>query len=154
MVKNIIYTAWQWTWGVIQTMAGAVLYLKHYKRRHYNFHGACVTVWSSKSSVSLGKFIFLSDDPFCFYKEKRAEYTFEEFNEQLLVHEYGHTIQSLILGPLYLIVIGAPSMLWSFLPVFVRMREKGCSYFDAYCESTANTLGELVTRKKSIGRPI
>ncbi len=152
MNKNIIFTVGQWTWGFIQTIVGAALYIKCYKNIHYNFHGACVTVWNSKSSVSLGKFIFLSDDPFFFYEKKRESYTFEEFNEQLLVHEYGHTIQSLILGPFYLIVIGAPSMIWSFFPAFVKMREKGCSYFDAYCEYTANTLGELVTGKKSIGR--
>lgn len=35
--------------------------------------------------------------------------------QTLLVHEYGHTIQSMILGPLYLIVIGIPSTLWGFL---------------------------------------
>ncbi len=154
MIKSIIYTIWQWTWGIVQTAAGAMLYVKNRKSMNYNYHGACVTVWKSKSSVSLGKFIFLSDDPFFFYEEQKKKYSLEEFNEQLLVHEYGHTIQSLILGPLYLLVIGAPSSIWSFLPVFVKMREEGVSYFDAYCESTANTLGEWVTKHKSIGSPL
>lgn len=151
---KMIYTMWQWSWGFLQTVAGATLYLKYlHKTPHYNFYGACITVWSSKSSVSLGKFIFLSDDPFCFYEKEKETYSFEKFNEMLLVHEYGHTIQSLILGPLYLIVIGAPSMLWSFLPVFAKIREQGVSYFDIYCEKWANKLGEKVTGKESIGYP-
>lgn len=31
--------------------------------------------------------------------------------DHLLVHEYGHTLQSIILGPFYLLVIGLPSIL-------------------------------------------
>lgn len=154
MLKSIMYILWQWSWGILQTALGFVLFIKYRKCKHYNYHGACVTVWSSKSSVSLGQFIFLSDDPFCYYQDQKKKYTFDEFNEQLLIHEYGHTIQSLILGPLYLLIIGLPSMLWSFLPVCARMREQGVSYFDFYCESSANALGEWVTKKKSIGNPL
>ncbi len=32
-------------------------------------------------------------------------------HDHLLVHEYGHTLQSLILGPFYLLLIGIPSVL-------------------------------------------
>lgn len=32
-------------------------------------------------------------------------------DEETLKHEYGHSIQSKILGPLYLIVIGLPSLM-------------------------------------------
>ena len=34
------------------------------------------------------------------------------------INEDDHTIQSLIFGPLYLIVMGIPSTLWGFLPYF------------------------------------
>ena len=33
--------------------------------------------------------------------------------EEDIKHEHGHQIQSLILGPLYLLVIGLPSLLWA-----------------------------------------
>jgi len=33
----------------------------------------------------------------------------DEIEQRTLVHEYGHTIQSIILGPLYLLIIGIPS---------------------------------------------
>ena len=36
----------------------------------------------------------------------------EEYKKTVSVHEYGHTIQSLILGPLYLFVVGIPSFVW------------------------------------------
>ena len=57
--------------------------------------------------------------------------------------EYGHTLQSLLLGPLYLIVIGAPSWLWCNLPPMRRLRkEKGIPYDAAYMERWATAWGE------------
>jgi hypothetical protein len=74
---------------------------------------------------------------------------------ELLVHEYGHTIQSLIFGPAYLLFVGIPSIAWSFVPVFVKKREREqISYFSAYPERWANHLGERVTGDKSIGEPV
>lgn len=64
----------------------------------------------------------------------------------VLVHEYGHTIQSMILGPLYLFVIGIPSCIWAFTPYFQKLRSKGkYSYYDFYPEKWANYLGSKVT---------
>lgn len=153
MIKKVLYTVWQWTWGIVQTLLGFGLFIRYRKYRHYNYHGACVTVWNSKSSISLGQFIFLTDDPFFYYESQKATHSFDEFNKGLLVHEYGHTVQSLIFGPFYLFVIGIFSLSWSYLPVFAKMRKNGMSYFDLFCESNANKLGEWVTKEKSIGRP-
>lgn len=33
-------------------------------------------------------------------------------SEKTIKHEYGHQLQSYILGPLYLLIIGLPSGLW------------------------------------------
>lgn len=75
----------------------------------------------------------------------------KELSQRLLVHEYGHTIQSLILGPFYLIVIGIPSTLWGFLPFLNEKRKnEGLSYFSFYTEKWANCLGEKVTGEKSM----
>jgi hypothetical protein len=58
-------------------------------------------------------------------------------------------VQSLILGPLFLPVMGIPSFLWCNLPVCRRMRkEKGLSYYRFYPESTANRLGAWATGEK------
>ena len=66
-----------------------------------------------------------------------------------MVHEYGHTIQSLILGPLYLIVMGIPSALWAAFGSKKR-REKQIPYGAFFTEKWANQLGEWVTGEKSI----
>ena len=125
---------------MIQSTAGFVTFLLNIREKHSFYHGAVVTEWKLKSSVSLGMFIFVTKFPG------------EDFKRMITVHEYGHTIQSLILGPLYLLVIGAPSALWAGIPAFSRMRRRRqMSYYRFYPERWANHLGEKVTKEKSMG---
>ena len=129
-LKKHAYTAAQWTWGLPQTLIGAALYAAHRKDDHFDYRGAKATAWNRDAGISLGKFIFVP---------RRAGGNAEKF---LLEHEYGHTIQSLILGPAYLLVIGLPSFLWANLPCFDRLRAKrGISYYTFYPEIWANRLG-------------
>lgn len=148
-MKIYIYRIWQCTWGILQTFLGLVLFLKHYQNKHYRYHGAVVTVWKSKTSISLGMFVFVTSEPF-FAKKFEGKISVEELSGRLLVHEYGHTIQSLILGPLYLILIGIPSTLWGFL-LGKKRKEKQIPYGAFFTEKWANSLGEYVTGEKSIG---
>jgi hypothetical protein len=149
-MKTIFYCIWQCTWGFLQSLLGLIVFLLHSKDKHYFYHGAVITRWKDKSSVSLGMFVFVTDEPY-FYEKLKDQYSMEELSARLLVHEYGHTIQSLILGPLYLIVIGIPSTLWGFLPNLNRKRkEEQISYFSFFTEKWANVLGEKVTRQKSM----
>lgn len=148
-MKSIIYKIWQCTWGFIQTFAGFAVFLKHLHNKHFWYHGALITVWESRTSVSLGLFVFVTAEPF-FAKKYEGQISVEELSQRLLVHEYGHTIQSLILGPLYLIVIGIPSTLWGFLGGRKR-RDEQIPYGAFFTEKWANHLGEAVTGDKSIG---
>ena len=151
----VLYRILQCTWGLPQTLAGAVYYLLNRQCPHFEYNGAIVTRWSSKSSLSLGMFLFVSDDPFFYYPEYRSKYDEDIFSKMLMVHEYGHTIQSLVFGPFYLLAIGIPSIGWSFWPTFVKKRERErISYFSAYPERWANQLGEKVTGDTSIGEPV
>ena len=128
-LKKHAYTAAQWTWGLPQTLIGAVLYAAHRRDDHFDYRGAKATAWDKDAGVSLGKFIFVP---------RRAGGNAGRF---LLEHEYGHTLQSLILGPFYLLVVGAPSMLWNRLPYFKAKRKRsGKSYYSAPFEKTANIL--------------
>lgn len=54
-------------------------------------------------------------------------------------HEKGHRKQSRTLGPLYLIVIGLPSLIWSALHSSVR-RLRTVDYFSFYTERWADRL--------------
>ena len=128
-LKKHAYTAAQWTWRLPQTLIGAALYAVHRKDDHFDYRGARATAWDRDAGVSLGKFIFVP---------RRAGGNAGRF---LLEHEYGHTLQSLILGPFYLLVVGAPSMLWNRLPYFKSKRRRtGKSYYSAPFEKTANIL--------------
>lgn len=148
--RSILYVFIQCTWGAIQSTLGLVNFLIHFHDRHYFYHGAVISEWSAKSSVSLGMFVFVTKEP-CFYDKLKNEYTMEEISQRLLVHEYGHTIQSLILGPLYLIIIGIPSTLWGFLPGCNKRRKvKNISYFSFFTEKWANHLGEQATGQKAM----
>ena len=147
-MKIVLYRIWQCTWGVLQTVLGLIMFVKYFKNKHYNYHGAVITEWDVHASISLGLFVFIAREEPWFKKFKYRMET-EEIYTRLLVHEYGHTIQSLILGPLYLIVIGIPSTMWAFLFAKKR-RDEQIPYGAFFTEKWANRLGEWVTGEKSI----
>lgn len=68
---------------------------------------------------------------------------------ETIKHEYGHQLQSYILGPLYILVIGLPSGLWCwFIQDWVnKIRKKKnkpeLDYYWFYTESWANKLGKV-----------
>ena len=146
-LKKHVYTAAQWTWGLPQTLIGSVLYFAHRKDRHFDYNGARATVWDRDAGVSLGKFIFVP-------RKARAgmvsspEHAKDLADPFLLEHEYGHTLQSLLLGPFYLLLVGAPSMIWNRLPYFSRKRKRsGKSYYSAPFEKSANYLAAKASKR-------
>jgi hypothetical protein len=81
--------------------------------------------------ISLGPFIFIC--------EKLR-------NERTEKHEYGHSIQSMILGPLYLPIIGIPSFLHaSLFSLYCLLKKKlpKRSYYSFYTEKWADKLGKV-----------
>jgi hypothetical protein len=134
-MRRFLFTLVQLTWGLPQTLLGFIMYLYWLPRTktHYVYHGAIVTEWTAGGGISLGLFVFVSD----------------KARPGVTVHEYGHCIQSLLLGPLYLIVVGVPSYLWANLPALRKLRrEAGRSYYSVYPENWANTLGEWAAKER------
>ena len=144
-VNRVVYWVLQWTWGIVQNLVALVLMAcvraGHPERRPFRFHGAVVVPWGREgASMGMGMFVF-------FGHRERPDAA------RVLVHEYGHTIQSCILGPLYLFVIGLPSVLWAGLPACQRTRrENDVSYFDFYPEAWANYAGARVTHRPAPDR--
>ena len=100
------------------------------------------TVWPLRSSMSLGMFLFLQND----WNPRSYK--------RLLAHEYGHTFQSLLLGPLYLFVIGLPSFIWAGLPTFEKLRRKrGISYSWLYTERWADRNGRIFAKLDPMKEP-
>lgn len=117
-MKTILLHLWQLpqhiaAWLLISMLwpTRCCTYLKAYKNRR-------VYVYPLKRPVCLGQYIFASAND--------ANY------EARIAHEYGHSVQSLILGPLYLIAIGIVSACIPYSSI---------RYYSVYTERWANHLG-------------
>ena len=128
-MKVFLFRLWQWLWGFPQSLLGLIIYLMNRHKPHDTYHGCIVTRWNQRGSLGVGMFLFLGCE-----------------DRRVLVHEFGHSVQSAILGPLFLPIMGFPSFIWCNLPWAKKLRkEKGVSYYRFYPESNANFLGSLVT---------
>lgn len=90
---------------------------------------AKVYLMRAGGGVTLGKYIFIGQA----YQDQG----------EVIKHECGHVKQSKILGPLYLIVIGIPSILHAALNKYIGCCEKHEEgYYHFYTEKWANKLME------------
>lgn len=121
-MKKVIKAIFTWIWCFPQMLIGLIIRIATRAEHHgdhyrYNF---------TQGSVSLGTYIFLCPSHWD--------------DEETLKHEQGHTKQSYILGWLYLIVVGLPSLIWCCC--FDNYRRKhNKSYYEFYTEAWANKLG-------------
>lgn len=136
-MKKVLYIFVQCTWGFFQTFIGLFFFLYNIKCEHRFYRCAIETKWNYRGGLSLGMFIFTPTDKF-------------ENRDLICVHEYGHTIQSLLLGPL-MFFVGVISVIWGDLPYFEKLRrEKGVPYTACFVEAWASKWGELVSKEKAI----
>lgn len=126
--RALFYTV-QFTWGLPVNLVGFLIFLLCKTAHCERFCNSIVTYLPGDcGGLSLGIFIFLS-----------IENTSGRC--RLCVHEYGHTIQCLFLGPLYWLVIVIPSVVWYHL--FSGFRRKHHISYDAlYCERWATAWGK------------
>jgi len=118
--KKILAMIWQ----LPQTWLGAILLIIFGYVETLDYKGKMVYVSERfKGGISLGEVIIVH----------------KEMNMRVVAHEYGHSIQSMYFGPLYLLVIGLPSLFFNILTrVGILKRE---TYYDRYPENWANKLG-------------
>lgn len=119
-MKKVLLYAWQLPQNLVGLIYGKIV--KAIKLGDY--YGARTYYHKYGGSVTLGDYIYL---------DKHA-------GEKTLRHEYGHTMQSKILGWLYLIVIGLPSILHAIV------HTKG-DYYHFYTEKWANKLADKKFKK-------
>ena len=112
-------------WQLPQNLLGLFLVLFLRPEFHIDFRTSRIYYSTEmRGGISLGRYIILRDT--CWEKEGDSE-----------LHEYGHGRQSLFLGPLYLFVIGIPSILWAAW----WNEDRGVSYYSFYTERLADRLG-------------
>ena len=111
----------------------------HITKPHKIYRCAIETQWNNKyAGLSLGPFIFVP----------REE---NEYQGQVRTHEYGHTFQSLMLGPLYAFV-GVVSVGWGSIifPILKGTKKyKDVKYTKCFVEYWASWLGEKITGEKA-----
>jgi len=112
-------------WQLPQNLLGLFLVLFLRPEFHIDFRTSRIYYSTEmRGGISLGRYIILRDT----YWEKEGDSE---------LHEYGHGRQSLFLGPLYLFVIGIPSILWAAW----WNEDRGVSYYSFYTERWADLLG-------------
>lgn len=126
-IRNLILFIWQLPQHLL-----AILYIGYLVMMckdlgvDSRYKQAIVIPCVMRGAVTLGCYVFVG---------LNSEY------KKTVKHELGHTIQSKILGPLYLIVIGIPSITYCGLRrIFPSLRKK--NYYDFYTEKWANNLSE------------
>lgn len=135
VLKEILLYIWQ----LPQNIAGLfmILILTPFMNKDCGYRGGADIYVSSKmrGGVTLGRYIFL--DKF---------YGIYDKYKDVWDHEYGHTRQSMILGPLYLFVIGIPSICWAGLYGTKLFPHTKNGYYRFYTEKWADKLGGVVRK--------
>lgn len=127
-MKKSMWYLLQLTWGIVMNVAGilgaawAILRRRDVIKTSTGTFVFCMG--GSWGAVTLGMFVFC--DQACFY------------DEEVVKHENGHAIQNIILGPLFLFVIGIPSIVHAALHSKVC---KDANYYHFYTEQWASRLG-------------
>lgn len=140
-MKTFLFYLVQWTWGLPVNLVGFIIYLicKLLGRKSEKFGYSWITYlpWN-QGGLSMGLFIFMKGD-----------HPSEMWTYNTRIHEYGHTWQCLLLGPLYYIVIAIPSAVWCNF--FEGYRKKNnVSYYVFYPEKWANAWGQKFSGEKMI----
>ena len=124
---NLIF----WIWCLPQSLLGLILYVFYVLRKKtgsmkkYKLVKIIFVFSGIFSGASLGAFILLNEN-------------FEN-DEKTIKHEYGHTVQGFILGPLYLVIIGLPSFCRN---IWWRIKKlSAIDYYRGYPENWADKLG-------------
>lgn len=159
-MKRLLYIVCmlvQCTWGCVQTVIGFCFFIKFRKCKHRFFRGCIETQWDLPhvSGLSMGLFIFTPREK-CdsFLSDNLTKDEISDSISRCRVHEYGHVIQSLILGP-FMIIPGVISIMWGSMKRYAELRNTyGVPYDFCWVEKWANRLGEKVTGLPSIDKGI
>ena len=133
-MKNILLYIWQ----LPQNIIGGIVLL--FCKLFYGINECIYYIWESNKEtqykyfvckkfpggISLGNHIIVNSD-----------------RDLTVKHEIGHSIQSKYLGPLYLFVIGIPSIVWAGLYGTKLFPYKENGYYEFYTERWAEQLGKV-----------
>lgn len=140
---NTLFYFFRFIWELPQNLLGMIIYiLQKHKIISIRKIDGRFYFKNGNFGISLGSFIFwmplLSDNNSDF--------------PRVMKHEFGHSVQSFYFGPLYLLIIGIPSILRVlYSKIFLKVKKQAWqNYYKGYPENWANTLGEKHYKKLPI----
>lgn len=134
-IGHIIVFILLFIWQLPQNLVAIVMMPFLGKLELLSYREFCFAFKGSKMAggISLGNFAFLSS----YLSKKQANIDHEQL---------GHTVDSKIFGPLYLIIIGLPSLLWA------AFGDNNKCYYSFYTEKWANKHADLEVLTTASGR--
>lgn len=135
-MKNVLLYLWQ----LPQNLLGLLLILFYKPEKKFKLENENIVYFSEKmgGGISLGKYSII--DMYYFNKYNSLE---KVLNSDVVKHEgIGHGTQSRLLGPLYLLIIGLPSIIWAWLygPVIPYTKN---GYYKFYTEKWADKIADI-----------
>ena len=130
-------------WDLPQNILGLIV-LAVYKKRNKvvstRQSGRRLYIETPGTGVSLGWLVFWTS----------AGNRFTHLENDCLLHEYGHARQSALLGPLYLVIVGIPSVLRALYSRWHKKRfgKRWENYFNGFPENWADRLGGVISEEK------
>ncbi len=136
---SLLRTGLSLLWEAPQTALGvAILGVEAARKRIRNIEvvNGRMVVESRGTGISLGHVVFWS----------RESSRWHELDDRNRAHELGHTKQSRLFGPLYLPIIGVPSISRAIYALAYReiTGREWTRYYDGYPEKWADRLGGVV----------
>ena len=125
-----LYYLLSYTWGFIMTFIGLVisLVLLVFKKKPQKYHRIYYfEVGEAWGGLEMGQMFLTDNSP----------------SETLKYHEYGHTFQNAILGPLFPLLVGIPSALRYWYRELFNITYP--RYDAIWFEGSATDIGEIVT---------
>ncbi len=150
-MRRIVYRVLHWSWELPQTLLGALIFacVRAFDRNVSTQGGPLATLVTRtvrfRGGISLGMFVVTTD----YRRLYRAVPAGAQ--RRLDAHELGHVKQSLMLGPLYLPLVGVPSISRAALLRFSRRRGGAFAarwghtrwYYSGYPERWADRLAGI-----------
>ena len=121
-IKQISYLILN-IWELIQNIIGYIEFIKYDLKINHHFKSSNIVYIDHFDSHVLGKWVFINPIT---------------DNNIILRHEYGHRVQSYLLGPLYLFIIYLPSLIhykW-----FSKQNKDWNEYYKFFTELSADYL--------------
>lgn len=135
-ILNLAIFSLLFIWQLPQNIVALIMMPFIGKLKLIKYQDYCFAFEADKmqGSISLGSFIFLCNS--------------HAKEDTTIAHEFGHVWWSHAFGPLYVFIIGIPSIFWAGF----RNREKHPCYYSFYTEKWANDKAGLIAVLSSSGK--